>query len=522
MTYINDHFSQVVALLFTHIRLTVIAVSIAIIIGVPLGILINRFQWFRGTILGTTNLIQAVPSMALLGFMIPLFGIGEKSAIIVVTMYSLLPIVKNTYIGMNNIDPNIIESATGIGMKKHQILSRIQFPLALPFIMAGVRISAVTAVGLMTIAAFIGAGGLGFLVFSGIRTLNNEQILAGAIPAVILALSVDWILGVFEFTLTPIGLKLDATTNKNKLKKRVTYGKVFLVMLTILGGVSYVYSQVSRSEETIDNVITIGSKDFTEQQILGHILSDLIEEKTALQVDRKVNLGGTQVVFSALQRGDVDMYFEYTGTIHGDILKQDPLTDMKEVYEQSKQGLHTKYDITVLEQFNFNNTYSLAITQELSDKHNIKKISDLASLSSTLTTGTTFEFLNRKDGLPGLTEQYGLKFKETLALDGSARYQALEKGDIQVIDAFSTDGLLKKFNLFVLEDDQKFFPPYYAVPLINPETLQEHPEIESVLSLLHPLLTNEVMIQLNYLVDVEKKDPRDVAHQFLVEKKLIE
>ena len=196
--YIINQKSQIINLLLQHIQLTFIAILFAIIIGIPLGILVSKNEKIRKYILGLINIFQAIPSMALLGLLVPMLGIGSKPAIVAVVLYSLLPIVKNTSTGILGIDKNIIESATGIGLTSKQILYKIQLPLALPVIMAGIRISAVTAVGLMTLAAFIGAGGLGYLVFSGVQTVNNVMILAGAIPACILALVVDYLFSKIE------------------------------------------------------------------------------------------------------------------------------------------------------------------------------------------------------------------------------------------------------------------------------------------------------------------------------------
>lgn len=201
--YLLESKNQIAFLLVEHIQLTVVAVLLAILLGVPLGILISYVQRLCKVVLGSVNVIQAVPSLALLGLAIPLLGIGKLPAVIVVMLYSLLPIVKNTNTGLTNINPDTIEAAQGIGLTGFQILTKVQIPLALPVIMAGVRIAAVTAVGLMTIAAFIGAGGLGFLVFSGISTVNNNLIVAGAVPACILALVVDFVVGQIEKKVSP-------------------------------------------------------------------------------------------------------------------------------------------------------------------------------------------------------------------------------------------------------------------------------------------------------------------------------
>ncbi|MGL5084816.1 MAG: ABC transporter permease, partial [Clostridium sp.] len=197
---------EILNLFIQHIYLTFGAILAAIIIGIPLGIIITKVKPLQKPISGFINIIQAVPSMALLGLLIPILGIGSVPAITMVVLYSLLPIVKNTYTGLTNIDPNILESARGMGLTSKQTLKLVQMPLALPLIMSGVRISAVTAVGLMTLAAFIGGGGLGYLVYSGIQTANNNMILAGAIPSCILALLIDFLFSKIESIITPNGL----------------------------------------------------------------------------------------------------------------------------------------------------------------------------------------------------------------------------------------------------------------------------------------------------------------------------
>lgn len=213
LNYILEQRNEILTLLIQHIRLTVFSVLLAIVLGVPLGILVKYVQKLNKPILGFANIVQAIPSMALLGIAIPLLGIGSAPAIAMVILYSLLPIIKNTYTGLSNISPQIMEAAKGIGLTKMQRLFKIQIPLSLPVIMAGIRVSAVTAVGLMTIAAYIGAGGLGYLVFSGIRTINNFQILAGAIPACLLALFVDYVFSIIERLVTPISLQTNALIN---------------------------------------------------------------------------------------------------------------------------------------------------------------------------------------------------------------------------------------------------------------------------------------------------------------------
>ncbi|EHJ00163.1 ABC-type glycine betaine transport, periplasmic subunit [Clostridium sp. DL-VIII] len=520
LSYVFGAKDQIMSLLFEHIKLTALAVGIAIIIGMPLGILISYVKKLNKPILGIASVVQAIPSMALLGFAIPFLGIGTTPAIVMVVLYSLLPIIKNTTTGIDNINIEMLEASKGIGLTKFQVLVKVQIPLALPVIMSGIRISAVTAVGLMTMAAFIGGGGLGYLVFSGIRTVNNYQILAGAIPACILALLVDGLFSVVEKLVTPISLQ--KTNNKSKVSKikaRKIQKAILAVTACVLVGI-FAVTGVSQKLSS-KKVITIGSKDFTEQEILGNILSELIERNTDIKVNRKFALGGTQVIFSALQKGDVDMYVSYSGTAYGDVLKYPPISDVEKVYDTVKKDYKDKFNIEVLKQMNFNNTYTLAVTKETAEKYNLETISDLANVANQLTATTTLEFLNREDGLIGLSKKYGFNLKDTIGIDGSPRYAALINKESDVIDAFSTDGLLKKYDLIVLKDDEHFFPPYYAIPVIRAETLKKYPEIEPLVEQVGSLINDDVMSELNYEVDELKKDPKDVALEFLQNNKLI-
>lgn len=517
--YIINHKDQILSLTLEHIKLTAIAVGCAILIGIPLGILISYVRKLNKPILGIANVIQAIPSMAILGFAIPFLGIGTLPAIVMVVLYSLLPIIKNTYIGIQSINSDTIEASEGIGLTKLQILTKVQIPLALPVIMAGIRISAVTAVGLMTMAAFIGAGGLGFLVYSGIRTVNNNQILAGALPACILALFVDYLVGVVEKLVTPVSLQKNMKS-KEKQRKQRKKQKVVLSTVAILLILTFVVSGLSNMNQS-NKVIRIGSKDFTEQVVLANMFADLIEEKTDLTVERETNLGGTQVCFAALNSGSIDLYFDYTGTAYGDILKYPTNTDMEEVYQTVKEELKEKYNLDVLQQMGFNNTYVVAVKEETANQYHLRSISDLNDVASKLTLGTTFEFLNREDGLLGLTKHYGFEFKDAVSLDGGSRYIALMNNETDVVDAFSTDGLLKKYGLVTLKDDENFFPPYYAIPIASSEIVEKYPEIVPLIEELGSKLTDEIMIELNYKVDELQMDPEVVGREFLVENGLI-
>ncbi|WP_213951371.1 glycine betaine ABC transporter substrate-binding protein [Tepidanaerobacter syntrophicus] len=520
--YMINNSQEIFFYLLQHVQMTCIAVVMSVVIGVPLGILVSYYIKLSKLVIGFVNVVQAIPSVAMLGFAIPFLGIGIKPAIVMVILYSLLPIVKNTFIGIQNISPEIIEVAEGIGLTKKQTLQKVQIPLALPVIMSGVRISAVTAVGLMTIAAFVGAGGLGYLVFSGIRTVNNYQVLAGAVPACFLALCVDWLVGLVEKLVTPASLKRSRSKNEinKKHNKRQIRGIIIftccciiILLISSLAGLNAGKSNLS---------IRVGAKDFTEQFIIGNMIADIIEDRTNLTVSRNFNMGGTQAVFNAIISDNLDIYVEYTGTAYVEILKYPPSSNHELVYQTVKKDFKDKYNIDVLNQWKFNDTYTLAVRRETAEKYNLVTISDLAKVSEHLIAGTTLEFLNRDDCMPGLKKMYNLHFAKEVGIDGSPRYIALVNHETDVVDAFSTDGLLKKFDLVVLKDDKNYFPPYYAIPLVRNETLKANPQLEAILDELGDKLTNEVMMDLNYQVDVEHKRPEDVARSFLLERNLIQ
>ena len=510
--------TEILSLLIDHLQLTLVAVLIAVVIGVPLGILITKNKRVASVVIGFANLVQAIPSLAILGFLIPIIGIGSTPAITMVVLYSMLPLIKNTYTGITNINPDMLEAAKGLGMTNSQTLRLIKIPLAMPVIMTGIRISSVTAVGLMTIAAFVGAGGLGYLVFSGIQTVDNNLILFGAIPAAVLALFIDWITGKIENVTMPNGIKRADGTMKikrmNKISKKKKKFYTGIASLLVIGVLALII--VPKVISGNNKKITVGSMNFSEQLILGNMISQLIQEKTDYEVDEQLNLGGSQVTFSAIKSRSIDLYVEYLGTAYVTMLNIDePNSNTEEVYNIVKERFGEEYGITVLNPLGFNNTYAMAVTKETAEKYNLKTISDLAKVSDQLTLGPTIQFPNREDGLIGLEKAYNMKFNAVKPMETGLRYTALMSGESDVTDAFTTDGLIKKFDLVVLEDDKNFFPPYDAVTMVQKEALEEYPELEEVIGLLDGVITEDKMIKMNYEVDENKRSPKEVAIEFL-------
>lgn len=510
---------QVLSLLLGHVELTFLSVGIAVLIGVPAGILITRSPGFSKPVLGVANIVQAIPSLAMLGFLIPYLGIGKAAAVFCVVIYSLLPIIKNTCIGLNSIDSDTLEAAKGIGMTKRQILGKVRFPLALPVIMGGIRIAAVNAVGFVTIAAFIGAGGLGYLVYSGIQTSNMDMILSGAIPACILALLVDFILGLLEKAVTPLSLRNPAAimTKEKIVRRKRTRRTVFVSVLLII--TLTVASTIMPFFKPESKVIHVGSKNFTEQLILGNIYADLIEAKTDIKVVRDLNLGSTDICYNALKNHDIDLYVEYTGTAYGSLLNQGMSTDKEKIYSTVSE-LMNQQGIRVWKPIGFNNSFVLSVRQSTADQYHLNTISDLGKVSRQLVFSPTIEFNNRKDGITALNNAYNLKFKSISPIEGGLGYTAIDSKKCDVLTAYSTDGLIKTYHLKVLQDDKNALLSYYAIPMINEEKLLKYPELEKVLDMVTGLLDDETMRSLNYLVDQERQTPEHVALNFLKSKGL--
>ncbi|AEM79168.1 glycine betaine ABC transporter substrate-binding protein [Thermoanaerobacter wiegelii] len=302
--------------------------------------------------------------------------------------------------------------------------------------------------------------------------------------------------------------------------------RILLLSLVFILAVTFMAScGIGSSQRNANDTVVVGSKNFTEQIIVANMVADMIEAHTNLKVERKLNLGGTNVNFEAIKRGGanngIDIYVEYTGTGLVDILGMKPTTDPEKAYETVKKEYKDKWNIVWLKPLGFNNTYTLAVKDELAKQYNLKTFSDLAKISDKLILGATMEFLERPDGYPGLQKVYNFKFKDAKSMDSGIRYTAIDNNEVQVIDAFSTDGLLVSHKLKILEDDKHFFPPYYAVPIIRQDVLDKHPELKDVLNKLANQISDEEMQKLNYKVDGEGQDAAKVAKEFLKEKGLI-
>jgi osmoprotectant transport system permease protein len=497
-----------------HLILVAISITIAILIGIPLGVLITRQPKLAQPILGLANAIQTVPSLAIFGFLISvpfLGGIGKVPAIFALTLYALLPLIRNTYTGITSVDPAIREAGRGMGMTDRQLLFQVEIPLALGIILGGVRVATVICVGIATIAAAIGGGGLGVFIFRGISTVNNQLILAGAIPAALIALAADFALGWLEQQ-----LKQRRGTQKRVNRPLIAVIGI-LTFLTVMLTVVY-YEQTTQVNNPKGEII-IGSKNFTEQVILGEILAQQIEAKTDLDVDRRLNLGGTFICHEALKAGKIDGYVEYTGTAFTAILQQKPITNPTEVYQQVKQAYSQKFYLEVMKSLGFENTFAMVIRREDAQRLKLKTISQTAQYTPQWQAGFGYEFLAREDGYPGLARTYGLQFtKPPQEMDLGLMYRALAEKKVDIIAGNSTDGLIPILDLVILEDDKKYFPPYEAVPIFNQKTLEKYPAIGEAIAQLAGLISARDMQKMNYEVDEQGHPVEQVVKQFFSSK----
>lgn len=491
-----------------HLEISIIAIIIAAFLGLILGVIISEYDKSSSFVLGLVNFIYTIPSISLLGILIPFSGIGNTTAIIALTIYGLLPMVRSTYTGIKSINPTIIEAAEGMGSTRFQILYKIKLPLAIPVIMSGLRNMVVMTIALTGIASFIGAGGLGVAIYRGITTNNEVMTIAGSILIALLALGLDTILGFIEKSL-----------NRKKNKKLKFNKKIIYSLSVILLSVVIITSAFHIKNDK--NTIRIATKPMSEQYIIGEMMNSLIENKTELNVELTQGVGGgTSNIQPAMIKGEFDIYPEYTGTAWNNVLKK------KDIYKESMfsklQDLYNKdYKFKWIGMYGFNNTYGLAIRKEIADKYNIKTYSDLAKYSKDLVFGAEYDFYERKDGFNDLSKAYGFKFKRNVELDIGLKYKAMKNKNIDVMNIFTTDGQLNSSDIVILKDDKNFYPSYMCGNVVREEVIDKHPELKGVLLELSNKIDDKEMAKLNYKVEVEGKEPKTVAQEFLIERGLL-
>ena len=505
-TLLIDKKSFFLKLLIEHIEISFLAILIAVLIGGIVGILISEFEKASKPALGVINFLYTIPSISMLGFLIPFSGVGNATAVIALTIYALLPMVRSTHTGLTHVDSNILEAAKGMGSTRTQILFKIKIPLAMPVILSGIRNMVTMTIALAGIASFIGAGGLGVAIYRGITTNNAAMTMVGSLLIAVLALVFDFILGFIE-------KRIAKRSGKAKKANRIMAVAVFVLIVAVV-----IASVVPDNKK---DTIHIATKPMTEQYVLGEMLDILIEQDTDLNVEITQGVGGgTSNIQPAMENGEFDLYPEYTGTGWNMVLKKEGLYT-EDMFSSLQKEYNDDYDMSWIGMYGFNNTYGLVVRKEIADKYNLKTYSDLKAVSDQLTFGAEYDFFEREDGYDALCAEYGFHFKKTMDIDIGLKYQAINQGKIDVMNIFTTDGQLSTSDVVVLVDDKQFYPSYMCGNIVRNEVMEQHPELEAVLQTLSGTITDSDMARMNYEVETLGREPRAVAKEFLAGKGLI-
>src|SRR5882724_1984342 len=513
--FLQQNWPELFRLIREHLELVLLSTGIAVIIGIPTGVLLTRNKKLQSPVLGVANVMQTIPSLALFGFLIPLpfiGGIGQRTAVVALVLYALLPIIRNTVTGILGVEPTIREAAVAMGMTDRQILAQVELPLAMSVILTGVRVATVIAVGVTTIAAAVGAGGLGVYIFRGLRQYDNNLLLAGAVSAALMALPMDFSLGVFEQYFSVSARRKPRISLFQKLA-------VVFIALALIAVVALSWQEPgNNSASTSTQRIVVGSKDFTESILLGEIVAQMLESR-GQQVERQFELGGN-LPHEALVSGRIDIYPEYTGTSYTAIFHHQPISDPRAVYEQLKKD-YSELGVDVSPPLGFENTFAILIRGADARRFGLHTISEAVPQARKWRAGFGQDFMTRADGYPGLAKAYGLEFAERpREMDLSLTYIALASGKVDLIAGNSTEGRIASLDLFQLADDKHYFPPYEAVYLVRNDTLQRTQALNEVLNKLAGTISTEDMRVLNYEVDGNKRNPRDVVRQWIQQKKI--
>jgi osmoprotectant transport system permease protein len=500
----RDELSLLPGLLTAHLALTLFPLLLGVSLSIPLGVACSRSRLLERVALDAAAIVQTVPSLALLALMVPVLGalglttIGFLPAFLALVLYSVLPVLRNTVAALSGLSPALLEAARGVGMSPREQLFRVELPLALPVIVAGVRTAVVWTVGAATLATPVGADSLGYYIFTGLQTRNSGAVLLGCLASAGLALVLD---GLTRLLLVGI--------ERSRRRLVVLAGGAFLALYLYAGTAA----AIAWAEKSSDPV-RIGTKTFTEQYILGEIVAQRVQRAAGLTTETTHSLGSS-VAFDALVQGEIDAYVDYSGTIWATIMKRsDPVTDRSRILREVTSYLKDRHGVVVVGALGFENTYALAMPRSRAEQLGVRRISDLAAVSSALTLGADYEFMGRPEW-KHLRSVYGLAFRAQLSMDASLMYQAVAEGAVDVLSAFSTDGRIEAFDLVVLEDDRRAIPPYDAIVLASKSLSMRHPAAIAALRGLTGRIGAARMRQMNLAVDVEGRSPAAVAEDFL-------
>lgn len=472
-----------------HLVLTLIALSIGIAVSVPLGIWANHSAFVRRPLLLTVSIMQTIPSIAILALMVAVLGgrIGLLPAIIALVLYCMLPIVRNTVTGLENVSEEVVEAARGIGMSAQQILFRIRLPLALPVIIAGVRTAAVWTVGLATLSTLVGATSFGNYIFTGLQTRNLVAVTVGSIAAALMAVILDSIIGGIEW----LAEHRNDAEQESRFRRRRNLVAAAIVICSVFSVLALL------PEEEADYIV--GGKPFTEQYILAELISSQLED-AGFDVEQRLGLG-TEVIYEATANSNVDVYVEYSGTVWANIMDRTDNPGRAAVLKEVQEFVMDEHQIYSVGPMGFQNLYAFVMRRDRAEELGIESIEDLIPIASDLVAGGDLEFFGRPEWI-AVRDTYNIDFDRKLTFDTALMYTAVAEGQVDLITAYSSDGRIAAYDLLVLEDPRAALLPYDGILVTSPEAAEDS-EMLSVLESLQGQVTDPLMREANRIVDVE-------------------
>ncbi len=487
-----------------HLTLSFAAILTGLLVSVPLGIRTAGAPRLATPALGLASVVQTIPGIALLALMVPVMGgrIGFWPAYAALALYSVLPILRNTIVGLQGVNPDLREAALGVGMTARQRLFQVDLPLAAPVIVAGLRTASVWVVGAATLSTPVGAESLGNYIFQGLQTRNWGAVLFGCLVSATLALALDQVIRLFE---------LSAERRSRRLALAGTAGLVLILapLLTQFSGRVGAGPQeksfVGDVEPLAGRTVTLAAKAFTEQYILTDVIARPLRAEGA-RIDVREGLGSA-VAFNALLSGDVDLTIDYTGTVWATLMKRDDVPPRAVMYAETSAWLWDNHGVLAYAPLGFENAYAYAVTRDTAEQYGLRTVGDLAG--KPLTVASDPEFFGRPEWTR-TRDIYGLSGLKTRGMDSTFMYEAVANGEVDVITAYTTDGRIDAYDLFLLEEPAGALPPYDAFILLGPQATGDRALLEA----LEPLrfaISSEDMRTANGKVDLDRLQVREAA-----------
>ena len=471
-----------------HLVLTLVALALGIAISIPLGIWASQSQAVKRPLLTTVSVIQTFPSVAILALVVALLGgqIGLVPAIVALVLYSMLPIVRNTVSGLETIPDDVIEAARGIGMSSGQILMKVRLPLALPIIIAGIRTAAVWTVGLATLSTLVGATSFGNYIFTGLQTRNLVSVTIGSLAAAILAVVLDSLIGGFQW--------LSENRNEKGTVSKFKRVRTALIGLVLVGFSLSAYSLLQKP--SVDFIV--GGKGFTEQYIIAGLLTAELEG-AGFRIDQRLGLG-TEVIYEATANGMVDVYLEYSGTVWANRMNETSNPGRKEVLEKAGNFVEENDGMHSLGPLGFQNLYALAMRRDRAAELGIETIEDMIPIADTLVAAGDLEFFGRPEWIT-LRDTYNIDFAQKLTFDTALMYTAVDRRQVDLIAAYTSDGRVDAYGLKIIADPRNALLPYDGM-LVASSSAAKNPLFLETLGALVNRISDEAMREANRIVDV--------------------